>query len=240
MAKFNIKSYIPNAITCGNLFFGCLACVMAFRHNFAWSAYFIYFAAICDFFDGFTARLLKVQSPIGKDLDSLSDCVSFGVAPGVILYSLLQDVALPDLLSNYQRYIAIVAFIIPVFSALRLAKFNNDTRQTTSFVGLPTPACSIFFASMAASQPSFFYNHGLILILLVAFFSFLLVAEFPMFALKFKHYGWQGNEIRYTFIAISALLLLWKGLNVFHFIIMLYIMASAIMLIVKKPENKQE
>jgi len=231
-----IKSYIPNTITCLNLFFGCMACVAAFKYNYILASYFIYTAAICDFFDGFAARLLNEKSPIGKDLDSLADCVSFGVAPGFILYSWLQNVTMPGFASNYQPYIAIVAFVIPVFSALRLAKFNIDTRQTTSFIGLPTPACTIFFASLAAKQPCFFVHHGYMLILLILFFAFLMVAEFPMFALKFKHYGWKGNELRYAFIALSAILLLLYKISVFHIIILLYIIISAISAILQKKK----
>ena len=136
-----IKKHIPNAITCANLFSGCIGIVYAFNGALETAAYFVLLSGIFDFFDGFAARLLNVKSNIGKDLDSLADMVSFGFLPGVVMYQLLSQ---SDYASPYLPYLA---FIITVFSALRLAKFNNDTRQTEDFIGLNTPMNTDFFRS---------------------------------------------------------------------------------------------
>ncbi len=138
----NITKHIPNFITCLNLFAGCISCVMAFRGEYLPAALFMYLAAIFDFLDGMMARLLNAYSKIGKELDSLSDMVSFSVAPGIILFSWLQTIV-PD-----KFFLPYLAFLIPVASALRLATFNIDDRQTSSFIGLPTPANAIFIASL--------------------------------------------------------------------------------------------
>jgi len=137
-----IKKHIPNSITCLNLFSGCVAVFLAFKGNYEGAIIAILLAAVFDFFDGFAARLLKAYSPMGKELDSLADMVSFGVAPGAIVFSLLSE-------TNVCEWLPFLAFLIPVFSGLRLAKFNIDERQTTSFIGLPTPANAIFWAGLA-------------------------------------------------------------------------------------------
>ena len=205
----NIKKHIPNAITCCNLLCGCLAIVQTFEGNLVWAAYLVGLAAIFDFFDGFAARILKVSSPIGKDLDSLADMVTFGVVPGFLIFQLLKTgIEINNQNNNFtSSNIAYIAFIIPIFSALRLAKFNHDTRQTDSFIGVPTPAIAIFIASipLILQQNRGFsillspYN----LVLLSVIFSLLLVSEIPLFALKFKNFKWQGNEIRFVFLALK-------------------------------------
>ena len=154
----NIKKHIPNAITCCNLLCGCLAIVQAFEGNLVYSAYLVGLAAIFDFFDGFAARILRVASPIGKDLDSLADMVTFGVVPGVIMYKIawfgqqtyVEEATLGlkiegDFLS---QIVPLFCFVLTIFSAIRLAKFNNDTRQSDSFIGVPTPAIAIFICSL--------------------------------------------------------------------------------------------
>ena len=135
-----ITRSIPNTLTCLNLFSGCIACVMAFEANYNLALAFIILSAVFDFFDGMMARLLNAHSPIGKDLDSLADDVSFGVAPSLIVFSLFKEMHYPASMEFIAPYMPYTAFLISVFSALRLAKFNNDTRQTSSFIGVPVPA----------------------------------------------------------------------------------------------------
>ena len=132
--------HIPNAITCLNLLSGCFACLFAFKTDFETSALFICLAALFDFMDGFAARLLNAYSPMGKELDSLADLISFGMAPGILIFSFTGQLITPEYPIFIQKYFPYLAFLIPVFSGLRLAKFNIDTRQTTSFIGLPVPA----------------------------------------------------------------------------------------------------
>ncbi len=144
----NIKKHIPNAITCGNLLCGCLAIVKAFEGDLVWAAYLVGIALVLDFFDGFTARLLKVASPIGKDLDSLADMVTFGVVPGIVMFQIMSFSHNSLYTFDFGPSLKYFAFAIPVFSAIRLAKFNNDTRQSDSFIGLPTPANAIVICSI--------------------------------------------------------------------------------------------
>ncbi|GHT34474.1 CDP-diacylglycerol--serine O-phosphatidyltransferase [Bacteroidia bacterium] len=228
---------IPNTITCLNLFSGCIACVMAFRGDYQWAAYFIYIAAVFDFFDGFAARLLHAYSAMGKELDSLADCVSFGVAPGLIMFSLLGDVVFPDYLQPYAEYVPYFAFIIPVFSMLRLAKFNLDERQTSSFIGLPTPANSIFMASISCYLPAFMHEHGIWLIGVTVAFSALLVVPLPMFSLKMKNLKLKHNTRRYIFFVLSALLLIVVGIDHLYLVIILYIVMSLIMAVMPKKQR---
>lgn len=222
----SITKHIPNAITCLNLLSGCLAAVAALYFRFEISAYLILLAAVFDFFDGFAARLLKAYSPLGKELDSLADVVSFGLAPGFILFAFLSQ--------NIGIYWAMSAFLIPIFSALRLAKFNIDERQTSSFLGLPTPANAIFWAFLLygiASYSSFLSANQLLFAKIIAFaviplFSFLLVAEIPMFSFKFKNFSWQTNKLRFVFLACSCVLFLFFKQYAFPLIIVLYILFS--------------
>ena len=180
----NIRKHIPNTITCLSLVSGCIATVMALQDNYLWAAIWIIIAAVFDFLDGFAARLLKAYSPMGKELDSLSDMVSFGVAPGMIVFSMLGQASLP--LGEIGRYIPYLAFVIPAFSGLRLAKFNIDERQTTSFIGMPVPAHALFWASVGYSlSPLSQANNVLFIVvtLVVALATSLLrVSEIPMFS----------------------------------------------------------
>ena len=228
-----MKKHIPNTITCCNLVCGCIATYFAFHFNFELALAFIIGGAVFDFFDGFTARLLHVSSPIGKELDSLADDITFGFAPAAIVFSMLR--LLPPFTGNLEvdgfihNYVPYLAFIIAAFSALRLAKFNLDERQTSSFIGLPTPANALFWGSfvlgLKESLISFEYTLPLLIIgILVS--SWILVAEIPMFALKFKSYGWKGNELKFGFIIVSAILLAILGWTGFSLIIVLYIILS--------------
>lgn len=229
----NIKQHIPNTITCCNLVSGCIASVMAFEGQLLYAAGWIILAAVFDFFDGLCARLLKAYSPLGKELDSLADIVSFGVAPGMILFALLRAAtpALP--LGACNAYLPYLAFVIPAFSGLRLAKFNIDPRQTSSFIGLPVPAHALFWASAAyAAQPLVRANPGLLVgvsVVLAFATSLLLVSEIPMFSLKIKSIAWKGNELRYIlaicavvftvcwgFLGIAGTILLYIILSIFN------------------------
>ena len=221
-----ITRHIPNALTCMNLFSGCIACVMAFHANFEMAMLFIVIGAVFDFFDGLAARLLHAYSNIGKDLDSLADDVSFGVAPALIVFSLFKQIDYPNYLSFLANWLPYAAFLIAVFSALRLAKFNNDTRQTTSFIGLPVPANALFWASLVAGCKPIASYHPLLTLALVCLFSWLLVSEIPMFSLKFKNLSWTDNKIAFIFVIISAILLITLKIAGFAAVIVWYILLS--------------
>ncbi len=227
-----ITRRIPNTVTCLNLFSGCVACVMAFEAKYDLALGFIVLSAIFDFFDGMLARLLHVSSPIGKELDSLADDISFGLAPALILFSFLKEEALvyPEFLEVARDYIPYTAFFIAVFSALRLAKFNVDERQASSFIGLPTPANALFWGSLIVGAGDLLLMHinALILIALILLFSWLLVAEIPMFALKLKDLSWKNNRVRYVFILVSIPLLLIFKLSGIAAVIAWYILLSLV------------
>jgi CDP-diacylglycerol--serine O-phosphatidyltransferase len=231
-----LKKHIPNAITSANLFMGCLAIIAALENNLETAAWLIVGSAIADFFDGFAARLLKVHSEIGKQLDSLADVVSFGVAPGMIFYMLSQEYLYFG--NDFPQFVPLILtlsylpFLIPIFSAVRLAKFNLDTRQTDSFIGVPTPANALFIISIPFvlhSGPDWaetIFSSRYFIIAFPIISSWLLVAELPLFALKFKSFGWKGNEVRISFIAISvALLLVFKFFGI-SLSILLYVLLS--------------
>ncbi len=239
---FNMKKHIPNSITCLNLFAGCLSIIASMNGQLAMAAYFIFAAAVFDFFDGFAARMLHTHSAIGKELDSLADMVSFGVAPASIMFSLIQQAALSHDLSIEMFHsgwiLSLLAFVIAIFSAIRLAKFNLDTRQAESFIGLPTPANALFICSLAFPSEIMWINSLIsnlpFLLILTIILSFLLIAELPLFSLKFKSFGWKNNQIRYIFIAISGVILAffkWQGLSI---VILVYVLLSVIQLFNKK------
>ena len=228
-------------ITCCNLISGCIAISFALYGEAKWALCWIIIGAVFDFFDGMTARLLGVSSPIGKELDSLADDVTFGVAPASMVFYELTIIDYSDNLLPVSDYIPYVAFLIAAFSALRLAKFNLDERQSTSFIGLPTPANALFWGSLLAGMPKIIENTGtwalLILLLLIALSCFLLVCELPMFALKFKQWGMKGNEVKYGFVILSAALLLASGIiEGFWMVIVLYVVLSLIMFLSNKSK----
>lgn len=228
----SITKHIPNTITCLSLVSGCISIVMALQGNILWATLWIIIAAVFDFLDGFAARALKAYSIIGKELDSLSDMVSFGVAPGMIVFWLLSQ-ASPSLpLGEMNEYIPYMAFIIPTLSGLRLAKFNVDERQTTSFIGLPVPAHALFWASLGYSLLPVIHRNEIIfvpvLILAAIGTSLLLVSEIPMFSLKIKSLKWKGNELRYILVICAVLFtILWGFLGIAG-TILLYIILSLI------------
>ena len=244
-----IKKHIPNAITSLNLVCGCLAIISTFHKNFELTAFLVVLAAVLDFFDGFAARLLKVHSEIGKQLDSLADMVTFGVVPGFVMYQLIIfDIgnAAPHLdPSKAIWYLAYVAFLIPVFSAYRLAKFNLDTRQSDSFIGLPTPANALFICFLpllfvGASTSTLigdFLLKPYVLIALCLLLSFLLVAEIPLLALKFKHFAVKGNEWRFALIGLTVVCLVLLKLKAVPLIIILYVILSLLQNSINKPKT---
>lgn len=232
----SVKKHIPNAITCCNLFSGCISCTMAVQGEFVWALAFIVLGAVFDFFDGMAARLLKVSSPMGVEMDSLADDVTFGFAPALMIFCFFKQLALPACLAPVAPYLPYTAFLIAVFSALRLAKFNIDTRQTTSFIGLPTPANALFWASLIAGGGEWVksLNYGWFLILgLILLMSYLLVSEIKMFSLKFKRIAWRANRRRYIFIAV-ALPMLSLGVVAAVPIIAWYVILSVYLLVMKK------
>lgn len=225
-----ISRNIPNTLTCGNLVSGGIATVFAIGGNVRTALVWIIIGAVFDFFDGMSARLLKVSSPIGKELDSLADDVTFGVAPAAIVFSELMVMDYPSALEPLRAYIPFFAFVMAAFSALRLAKFNLDTRQATSFIGMPTPANALFWGSLIVTRSEWVEAsqwNVLAVLVMVCISSWLMVCELPMFALKFKHWGWKGNEVRYSFIVVSALMIVFFGmLQSFWMIILLYLIIS--------------
>jgi CDP-diacylglycerol--serine O-phosphatidyltransferase len=234
-----IKKQIPNAITCLNLLCGCIGIVYAFT-DLTISSYMIFLACVFDFLDGFAARLLKVSSPIGKELDSLADVVTFGVLPGLIVYHLLTIGLMNKAFAGTDGdasptpiAFAFIAFSISIFSAVRLAVFNIDTRQSESFLGLPTPANALFFASfplILSQYPNSVINNYLInpyiLIGLSLCMSYMLVSGIPLFALKFKSFSWRANKIKYIFLICSASLFIILNVLSIPIIIFLYIILS--------------
>ena len=226
-----MRRHIPNTITCCNLLSGCIAAMYAFEKAYALAFAFIIAGAVFDFFDGLTARALKVSSPIGKELDSLADVITFGFAPAAMVYSWISECAAVNLSMPIAAIVPFFAFLMAAFSALRLAKFNVDERQTSSFIGLPTPANALFWGGLIlGSHDIVVVNpYGWMLVLsLVALFSYLLVAEIPMFSLKFKSLSWKANRIAYTFLLVSLALLLLLGLNGLSAVIGWYIILSVL------------
>ncbi|WP_321478533.1 CDP-diacylglycerol--serine O-phosphatidyltransferase [uncultured Bacteroides sp.] len=224
-----ITRHIPNAVTCMNLFSGCIASVMAFESNYKIAFFFIILSAVFDFFDGMLARLLKAHSNIGKELDSLADDISFGIVPALLVFSLLKEMPYPAFLSTSQDYIPYIGFLISVFSALRLAKFNVDERQTSSFIGLPVPANALFWGSLIVGAHDYLTssaNNLVFIIILTCLFSGLLVSEIPMFSLKFKNLSWKDNKISFIFLIVCLPLLIFLGISGFAAIIAWYILLS--------------
>ena len=204
----SVKKHIPNAITCCNLFSGCVACVMAFTGKFELAMLFIVLGAVFDFFDGMVARILGVSSPLGVQMDSLADDITCGLAPATVIFSFMKNVLVyPAFLGAFAGVLPYFAFLIAVFSACRLAKFNIDTRQTTSFIGLPTPANALFWSSLIVGGKEWLLGmeHAWALILgLIFLFSYFLISEIPMFSMKFKNLSWKSNKRRYTFLVVAA------------------------------------
>ena len=234
-----MKKHIPNTITSMNLFSGCIAIVMAFEGAFIWVVFWVILAAIFDFFDGMAARLLNAYSSIGKELDSLADVVSFGVAPAVAVFILLRDYTIySESLTQFHAFIPYLAFIISVFSALRLAKFNVDERQTTSFLGLPTPANALFWISYVYGIQNITVANNvlwLLTLVLIVILSLLMVSEVPMFSFKLNNLKVKGNEKPLLLILCAITFLSLWGIIGLALTILIYIVLS---LIPKKQNDK--
>ncbi|HPE43544.1 MAG TPA: CDP-diacylglycerol--serine O-phosphatidyltransferase [Bacteroidales bacterium] len=233
-----LLKFIPNLITLLNLFSGILAIYCAIKGDLNQAAYFIFIAALFDFLDGFAARLLKAYSGIGEQLDSLADVVSFGVAPAFILHELI-------LIShgrvswevNGLDILPFVAFMVPLFAAYRLAKFNVDESQTVNFKGLPSPAAGLMIASLPLIRTQLYEGQSLLYMVLTNTYfyigialivSVLMVSNLPLFGLKFKKMRWKGNEIRWFFLLVSLVLILLFQALAIPFIILLYLFLSLV------------
>lgn len=234
----NLVKHIPNTLTCMNLLSGSVAVICIFSGLYAAAGICILVAAVFDFFDGFAARLLNAYSPIGKELDSLADMVSFGLAPSLMMFRLLLQ-AWPSSGGTPQPgdcawWLSLPALLIAVCSALRLAKFNIDTRQTTSFIGLPTPACALFVIALGRMTPgsgawgACITGCPVCLLVCTAVLSLLLVSPIGMFSLKFKSWKLRDNKLVYTFLLLSAILVATQGVAGFAPVILLYIVLSCI------------
>lgn len=237
--NMNLLKHIPNAITLGNLLCGCFAIIFALNGDIVNAALLMGAAAILDFFDGFAARLLKVSGELGKQLDSLADMVSFGVVPGFIFFYISRSSFGEESLWPY------LSFFIIIFSAVRLAKFNIDTRQTDQFIGVPTPANAMFIGSLALVLQHDTYGlteiiqHHTFLIVFPILSAYLLVANFPLIALKFKHFSFKGNEQRFILIGTSLFsIIVFKFAGV-TFAIILYIIISYIYHIITKKTTHE-
>lgn len=246
----SIIRHIPNALTSGNLFLGTSGAYLALAGRPDLTAWCILAAALLDFLDGFAARLLNAYSDIGKDLDSLADLVSFGVAPAAVLSAMVhfsltgQWSGLFLTMDLAQQALVLMPFLLVVFSALRLAKFNNDARQSESFIGLTTTATGMFVVSLAF----LIFNEGgwllqltkpWVVFTMVVVFSALLVSEIPMFSLKFKSFGWKGNENRYVLLLVSLLALVFLQTGALAVIVPAYVLYSMV-LVLNKSRNKQQ
>ena len=243
MSRINqLFFWLPNTITAMNLVCGSLAVFFAVDGQLGWAAIFIFAAAIFDFLDGFSARLLKAYSSIGKELDSLADTVSFGLAPAAIVFTMLEltlfgkNQPIQEIEANWSQWIVLfTSLVIPVAGAFRLAKFNTDTRQTDQFLGMPIPANAIFFASLALILelgtkqnivPVILNKYTILASIFIC--SFLMVSELPMFNLKFKNLKLKENGLRYLFITTTILMLIFLEVYALPLIIIWYVLLSVV------------
>lgn len=219
-----MKKHIPNALTSCNLICGGVGIIQAFNGDLKMAVSLIWLAGLFDFLDGFSARMLKVSSDIGKQLDSLADMVTFGVLPSIVMFLLISDY-------TNNEFLPYLALSIAVFSAVRLAKFNIDDRQTSGFIGLPTPATALFVSSLPfVLEQSFVSTFGnsldVVLIIISVILSILMVVELPLLALKFKDFSWKNNAMRYLFLIVSLLLIVIFQVTSIPLIIFTYILVS--------------
>lgn len=227
-----IKNKIPHTITLLNLFCGCCALIAAIHQQYLMVFGFLFLSGLADYSDGLVARWLDVRSEMGKELDSLADMVSFGVVPGMILYRLLSIGLNIEVIDQALVPMATPAFLVSVFACYRLAKFNLDTRQTESFIGLNTPSSTMFVTGLMLIYHFDSFGLGewvtnpIFLVVVIVVLSFLQVSELPMFSFKFKHMRWRGNEIRFTFLILVVVLLVVLQEAAFSMIILMYIAFS--------------
>lgn len=239
-----MKKHIPNIITSCNLISGCIATCFAFQGDTGMALAMIVAGAVFDFFDGMSARLLGVSSPIGKELDSLADVVTFGVAPSTMLFYELLVVDYPSCIESLRTFLPYAAYIMAAFSALRLAKFNLDERQTLGFIGMPTPANALFWGSLIVGYKDMLsassYTVYFLLVLMLVM-SWLLISEVPMFALKFKHWGLRqdNNAVKYGFVAFSVIALCVGQIAAIALIIVAYIIVSIVLSWISNNNRRQ-
>jgi len=232
-----LKKNLPNLITLLNLLMGCLAVVFVFKGELHIASYLIGLATVFDFLDGFFARIFKAYSEFGKQLDSLADMISFGFAPSVIMYVLIKD-AVPETFVGVD-VLPFFAFSVALFSALRLAKFNIDERQSDSFIGIPTPANAILIASFplimwhypSANDGLGYIMSGVLknsyfLLIFTAMSAISLISGLKLFSLKFRHFSWKGNSLRYIFLGVSLLMLALFNCAGIPMVIFFYILLS--------------
>ena len=231
----NLKKHIPNLITLGNLFCGTVATIFAVEGNFVYAGLFVVLGILFDFFDGFAARLLNVSGELGKQLDSLADMVTSGVVPGIIVYKLLVENSTSFNDFNQQGYLPFLGLLLTLGACYRLAKFNIDTRQSDSFIGLPTPAMSLFIISLPLIQEysTIEFAQNLIssnyfLIAITLLLTYLMNAELPLFSLKFKEYSIKNNLMKYLFLVASLLMIIFLQYISIPLIIILYVVLSVI------------
>ena len=232
-----MKKHIPNFITTLNLFSGCIGIILALQYRIDYAAYFIVIAAFFDFMDGMAARILHVKSEIGKELDSLADVVSFGVLPGIIVYQLMANSPNTPAAGSYISIFSLAALIIPILSAVRLAKFNLDTRQTTSFIGLPVPANALFLGSLplikmqagfsdSLSWLTLFTDNYYVLAVIAIGMSLLLVSEIPLISLKFRNLKFADNKPQFILVIIAVISFILITFTSIPLIILSYILLS--------------
>ena len=238
----NMFFWVPNAITALNLVCGSLAVFFAVDGQLGWAAVFILAAAVFDFLDGFAARLLKAYSSIGKELDSLADMISFGLAPAAMVFTMLEftlfgkNQPIQDIDATWSQWIVLyTSLLIPIAGAFRLAKFNTDDRQSEQFLGMPIPANAIFFASLGLilelgtnQAISAVILNKYMLLASVFICSFLMVSELPMFSMKFKNLHLKENALRFLFLGITVLMLIFLQVYALPLIIIWYVALSAI------------
>ncbi len=248
----NIKRQIPNLITLGNLFCGTLAILFAVKGNFTMTALLVAIGIICDFFDGFVARRLNVQGELGKQLDSLADMVTSGVVPGIVMVQLLIISLDTDAIGYFgigeydleHSYLPYFGIVLTLGAGYRLAKFNIDTRQTNSFIGLPTPAMNLFVVSLPLiityGTQEFFINLVLnkyVLIGITVLLTFLMNAELPLFSLKFKGFDLKKNWIKYVFLCLAVVMLITLKTVAFPLIIIVYVLLSIVNTLMEKSSS---
>ncbi|MDN3618921.1 CDP-alcohol phosphatidyltransferase family protein [Polaribacter undariae] len=231
----NLKKHIPNLITLGNLFCGTIATIFAVEGDLVFAGLFVLLGILFDFFDGFAARLLNVSGELGKQLDSLADMVTSGVVPGIIVYKLLIENTSGLYDFNEFNYLPFVGLLLTLGACYRLAKFNIDTRQSDSFIGLPTPAMSLFIISLPLIQEystvEFAQNligNNYFLIAITVLLTYLMNVELPLFSLKFKEYSVKKNMVKYLFLLVSLLLIIFLQYISIPLIIILYVVLSVI------------
>ena len=227
----SLKRHIPNTITCGNLVSGCLSILFVASGRPVIAALMIFVAGLFDFLDGFAARVLHAHSPIGADLDSLSDVVSFGVAPGFIMYWLMSHAQHPEVTVLGLDLLPCLAFLLPIFSAIRLAKFNIDDTQTTSFKGIPAPGMAVFIASLplAFAQIEHLTDGALgywACLGITLIFSIMMVSNLRFFSFKMKSTKWKGNEVRWIFLLVAVVSFAIFRFLALPFVMMLYVLLS--------------